>query len=94
MSKQWEKRVSTAPDPLKDFRKKPIISGGGPKAKYLGRVIVELWDTGEGRDDSYNIAYSSAPVDGKYTELVKRVATALVERVRRDRPFEELMGSM
>jgi hypothetical protein len=81
----WHSTVQNdAPDPLADFLEMPIISAGGPGMNYIGRVIVELWDTGESpTDDSRSIAVSAdARLDNEQT-LVERVAAALPKLLSR-----------
>jgi len=43
---EWRKEEGTAPDPLAKYAHQPVISAGGPNSTYVGRVIVELWDSG------------------------------------------------
>ena len=88
MSGTWKKQSSPVDDPLAAYHGKPVISHGGPNQHYLGRVVVELWEDGSTRDDSYKLALSSDAVDGNYTKLRQRVAAALPVRVLRDSPFE------
>jgi len=39
---KWTMETSRVDDPLQTYRKKPVISGAGPNATYVGRVVVEL----------------------------------------------------
>ncbi len=96
----WEKQVSSAPDPLAAFRGKPVISGGGANRKYIGRVIVELWElvpqSGQTSpvviDDVDGIAIRadatpSATASGDHAALLDRVAAALPQRIAKGNPF-------
>jgi hypothetical protein len=88
---QWEKKMvpGTGSDPLAKHIGVPILGKQGINAQYVGRVIVELWDHGDGVDDSYHIAYSIEPAIGDAKTLIKRVAAALPARVKRslNRPY-------
>lgn len=73
----WNASVVPADDPLAAHHKKPVISSGGPNATYLGRIVIELWDTPEARDDADRIALTSDASDGKHADLLSRIVTAL-----------------
>jgi hypothetical protein len=84
----WQaSETSGAPDPLADYRHRPIISGGGGDLTYVGRVIVELWESSSGLDDSRTMAMSAEARDGDHAALARRVAAALPRAVQRNRLF-------
>lgn len=85
MSQWQEKRVSgSANDPLANNIGRPILGQQGANATYVGRVIIELWEHGDGLDDSYHITASIDAVNGDEKTLLKRIATALPARVNRN----------
>jgi hypothetical protein len=67
-------------EPLAQFAGKPVLAAQ-PGAKYVGRVVVEVWDTGRSSDQSHGLAFSSEAVDGNHGALLKRVAAGLSARV-------------
>lgn len=83
---QWQKQEASnsAVDPLANSIGVPILGQQGPNAQYMGRVIVELWETGDGKDDSYHIAFRIDAATGDEKTLLQRVAAALSARVNRD----------
>lgn len=82
-SHNWKASVGHVNDPLAAFHKKPIISSGGTDATYVGRIVIEMWDTPEARDDADRIAITSDAVDGKHADLLVRLAKALPSIVQR-----------
>ncbi len=83
---QWEKKMApgSTSDPLANHIGMPILGQQGPNAQFVGRVIVELWENNDGKDDSYHIAFSVDAVSGDEKALLKRVAAALPARVNRN----------
>lgn len=97
---QWQKSVSSTADPLASYVGRPIISEGGANRKYIGRVIVELWEPvpQSGANNSIVIndvnsmaisadAAPSATANGDHATLLDRVAAALPQRVAKGNPF-------
>lgn len=83
MSQKWQKQeINQSGDPLSGYQGKPILGQQGPNARYLGRVIVELWEIKDAKNDSYNIAISSGAVDRDNATLIERIAVALSARVQ------------
>lgn len=82
-SHDWKASTGPVADPLAPFHRKPVMSSGGPNASYLGRVVIEMWDFPEARDDSDRIAVSSDAMDDKHADLLARVAKALPSIVQR-----------
>jgi hypothetical protein len=83
MSQEWKKQETTRMgDPLSGYQGRPILGQQGPNAKYLGRVIVELWETNSTTNDSNNIAVSAGAVDEDNATFIERIAAALSERVQ------------
>ncbi|HEY7343231.1 MAG TPA: hypothetical protein VH591_20330 [Ktedonobacterales bacterium] len=86
-SGNWEAEIVPVDDPLAAYRKKPIISGAGSNATYMGRVVVELWSDGGVSDDAEMIAITADAVDGKHANLLERVTSALTRRMHQGNPF-------
>lgn len=83
MSHEWKKQeTNQMGDPLSGYRGEPILGKQGPNARYLGRVIVELWEINSTKNDSYNIAISAGAVDEDNSTLIERIAAALSSRVQ------------
>ncbi len=85
--KPWGAQSASVSDPLQAYRKKPIISAGGPNVTYVGRVVIELWSDGSTSDDSKMIAMTADAVDGKHAKLLARIGTALSRRLQQGTPF-------
>lgn len=66
----------TAPDPLAGYYDVPIISVPQPGQTYVGRVILELWES-PGSDDANSLVMMGQPA------LIQRVAQALPVRLAR-----------
>ena len=85
-------RITHRVDPLEGYHGKPIISGGGSHDRYIGRVILELWERPRGADPGVNdvnyFSMTSDATDGDAAGLLRRLADALPVRVARDHPFE------
>ena len=74
------------PDPLAAYYGKPLISGASTHVRYLGRVMIELYES-EGATDEMGLAYSidlasDARLDA--ATLAKRISEAFVARVPKD----------
>lgn len=74
----WTQSVGPVDDPLEHHRQRPVISVGAPGAKYLGRVVIELWDDGTGADVR-NLAFGIDAI-GDSAELLTRVVAAFPAR--------------
>jgi hypothetical protein len=70
-----------AADPLAGFAGKPILAAQSAGATYLGRVVIEVWDTGRSHDPSFGLTFSSDAVDGNHRNLLRHVANGLPTRV-------------
>lgn len=80
----WKKSTGASGasvEPLASFAGKPILASQGSGSKYIGRVVVEVWDTGTSIDPSYGLSFSSDAVDGNQKALLRRVAAGLSARV-------------
>lgn len=78
-------RLVPSVDPLESIRDHPVVGHAMPERRYLGRVIVELFDGPQ--PDSRNIAYRIDPIGNMSSdELVERVSNALSARLRWPRP--------
>lgn len=87
-SGNWRAETSrVVDDPLAAYRKKPVISGAGPNATYIGRVVIELWADTSVSDDADTIAITADAVDGKHANLLERVTLALTQRMQRGNPI-------
>ena len=90
MAKEWNQQTTAdaaISDPLANHRNVPILAEVGPDSRYVGRVIVELFDDDSSKPDSNKIAFSVGAVDGNKAVLIQRVADALVKRVQQTKPF-------
>lgn len=86
-SGHWKAGITSVDDPLAAYRKRPVISGAGPNATYVGRVVIELWSDGGTSDDAQMIAITADAMDGKHANLLERVAQALTRRMQQGNPF-------
>ncbi len=83
MSHEWKKQETHQTDaPLANYQGMPILGQQGPSAQYLGRVIIELWETNGTKDDVNNIAISAGAVDEDNSTLTERIAAALSTKVQ------------
>lgn len=92
---QWQKTVSSTKDPLVSYIGKPVISDAGPNQKYIGRVIVELWElvpqNGQTTPvvvndvDGIAVSTDATASGGHHAELLDRVVAALPQRVANDK---------
>ena len=81
MSHQWKGSVSKVADPLEGFQGQPIVSLVGPNQRYLGRVVVELYETPNSSDVN-QLAFTIDAANGvDSSDLLKRIAAALSLRV-------------
>lgn len=78
----WQKKIVAAVDPLASYQGKPILGQGGANKHYVGRVVVELWETGQPVDDSHQIVFTADATDGNHGALLRRIASALLKRVQ------------
>lgn len=82
MSKEWQhSSASSQPDPLSAYLDQPMIAHPGPNSRYVGRVIVELYENGSEKSDASKIAYTVDAIEGNYDTLALRIAKALVARL-------------
>lgn len=71
-----------SPDPLQNYYGKPLIGEAGPSMKYVGRLIIELYEQPYSSDaNSLVLAFDPAPGESQ-GDLVKRIAAALPERLK------------
>lgn len=84
---RWQGAEEAGPDPLAKYARQPIISAGAPNSTYVGRVILELWDSGG--DDWRSMAVSTDAAEGADAALLQRVAKALPTLTARRKPFTE-----
>lgn len=69
----WQMQTGPADDPLLPYRGRPVISAG----KYIGRVVIELWESESGPVNDVNgLAFTSDTVQGDQHTLLQRVADA------------------
>lgn len=83
----WKAESFPVDDPLRTYRKKPVISGAGPNTTYVGRVVIELWSDGGVSDDADMIAITADAVDSHHAKLLERIAQALPRRMQKGNPF-------
>lgn len=82
----WNKNISSSDssqEPLASYSGKPILASQGPAAVFLGRVVVEVWQTpgSVGSEPGRDLSFSSEAVDGNHSALLRRVAAGLAQRV-------------
>jgi hypothetical protein len=71
-----------SPDPLQNHYGKPLIGVVFPSMKYVGRLIIELYEQ-PGSSDANSLVLGMDPAPGEsQADLVKRIAAALPERVK------------
>jgi hypothetical protein len=90
---KWEVRTDgRVVDPFQGKHGKPIISGSGPNSRYIGRVVIELWESPETPASAITPAAIDAchlgllidpagKVNGN--ELMQRIASALPVHVQK-----------
>lgn len=89
----WQKKIvagngpQSTVDPLASYEGKPILGQGGANRHYVGRVVVELWETGQPVDDSHQIVFTADATDGNHGALLRRIAPALLKRVQKGPTF-------
>lgn len=69
--------------PLAGFEGKPMLSSERPGKRFIGRIIVELYEGSYIEDDAHGLVMSLNPaigVDISQGELLKRIAAALPGR--------------
>lgn len=90
---EWEAKISgRVADPLQSHNGKPMISGLGSDSRYIGRVVIELWESPE----TTASATSPAAIDASHlgllidpvgqvngNDLMQRVAAALPLHVQK-----------
>ncbi len=74
-------------DPLASYQGNPILGQHGSGQRYVGRVVVELWETGQPEDDSQRIIFTADAADGNHGALLRRVAPALLKRAQKGPTF-------
>lgn len=70
--------------PLAGFGGKPILSKETPDRRFIGRIIVELYEGPNTPSDAHGLVLSISPARGSnisQDDLLKRIATALPVRV-------------
>lgn len=80
-------------DPLAAHYGKPIVSGASTHVRYLGRVVIELYES-EGITDEMGLAYTIDPASDAGLDaatLAKRISEAFVTRVPKDASIHLLM---
>jgi len=76
-------------DPLKGFYGKPIVGEEIPgENRYLGRIIVELYESPLISSDANGLAFTTDPAHQagiSAAELLERIAAALPVRVAKEK---------
>jgi hypothetical protein len=84
----WTGQTGKATNPLNGFEGRPIISGAG-RGRYLGRVVIEVWESPDANDTlgAKGLAYMPDAATGvDWLDLLRRVAAALPTRIAGDYP--------
>jgi hypothetical protein len=77
-------KLSSAPDIFSGARGKPVLGAAGETKRYVGRVVVELWEPIVGEPEDYRfMAFTAEAVDGNHKDLAERVGSALMSQVSR-----------
>jgi len=82
MSDWTTTQTSGQADPLATFQGKPML-GTHPRGTFLGRVVIEMWETGSALDDSNKLSLSFEAVDGGHAAFLRRVTAALPGRIEK-----------
>lgn len=87
---QWKGRVNKAASVLTGHEQTPIISSAGPNSRYLGRVIIEVWEDPRHADHSGSsmLAYMAQPGRSSHiddADLIDRVISTFGPEVTRNR---------
>lgn len=85
MNTKGELIQTNNPDPLENFYGKPLISQELSGTKYLGRLVIELYES-PGASDADGLAYTIDPAHNVNIDektLLKRIVDALPLRVAR-----------
>lgn len=80
-----EKAVKSFSDPLAEYHGKPLVGVSSSHSRYLGRVVVELYESPLHDSASDGLVFSAdlgLNVGIDYNELLRRVAAALPRRVQ------------
>jgi hypothetical protein len=88
-----ELRETGRSDPLAAHYGKPLISEASTHVRYLGRVVIELYES-EGITDEMGLAYTIDPASDTGLDaatLAKRISEAFVTRVPKDASIHLLM---
>jgi hypothetical protein len=78
----WQMQTGPADDPLLPYRGRPVISAGSA-GRYIGRVVIELWESESEPNDVNGLAFTTDTVQGDQQTLLQRVAAALPARLAR-----------
>lgn len=85
MKTQGKLESTNQPDPLANVYGKPMIGTKTPGLRYIGRAIVELYESTDGSEpDDRNIVCSIDKAEGvniSSKTLLQRIATAFSTRV-------------
>ncbi len=74
--------LTSAPDIFGSVRGKPVLGTAGYTKRYVGRVVVELWEPVTGApQDSRFMALTADAVDGNHKGLAERVGDALTAQI-------------
>lgn len=88
MAHHWTKSIfNRRRDPLEAYYGRPLIGTPGAETRYVGRVVVELWQ-GQSRERgaSEDVAFTIDPAEGggsaERAALFQRIAAVLPTRIR------------
>ncbi len=83
--KKWKATLGQVDHPLAPYRGKPVYSGAGKDSRYLGRVILELWEVQGPNGPAVTTSLGTDPVDGDGRGLSEKALKAfakLLEEIR------------
>jgi hypothetical protein len=93
----WQGKTDKATNPFQGVEGKPSISKPGhPQARYLGRVIIEVWDIpGSAEHDpsgAGGFAYVIDPGSASKEKLLQRITNSFGQRLANDKVREQREG--
>jgi hypothetical protein len=83
--KTWGSKLSKTDNPLAAHAGKPFYSGGGSEDRYLGRVIIELWEVKGPTGPVVTASYGADPVDVSARELAEAAGVAFAKLLEQTR---------
>lgn len=81
---QWVAQTDRQTDLFQNHHGKPLISEAGPGSRYVGRVVIELWEVPTHPTSPDQLSYTIDPAGKvKGFDLLQRIAVAFPLHVAR-----------